>query len=103
MWSPFQRGLTARNDVNSERHCEERSNLYTYLTIPEFLHEKSNNCGIKFPKDIDLNELVEIFCLYVEDYYYEWLKAHAKSFFTVGSDGIDWDIVRDRMKKYQVK
>ena len=23
-----------RNDVNSERHCEERSNLYTYLTIP---------------------------------------------------------------------
>jgi len=50
-----------------------------------------------------LNELVEIFCLYVEDYYYEWLKDNAKSFFTVGSNGIDWDIVRDRMKKYQVK
>ena len=69
----------------------------------EFLQEQINDWEIELPKGIDLNELVEVFCLYVEDDYYEWLKDNSKSFFTVGSDGIDWNIVRTRMKKFQLK
>ncbi len=71
--------------------------------VKEFLENKFSDWELELPQGIDFNELVEAFCLYVEDDYYEWLKNNANSFFTVGSNGIDWDDVRNRIEKYKVK
>ena len=41
--------------------------------------------GIDIPEDISKKQLVEAFCQYVEDDYYEWLKDNFKSFFDHGN------------------
>ncbi|MDI6803348.1 MAG: hypothetical protein QME58_05815 [Bacteroidota bacterium] len=71
--------------------------------VKEFLEKKASDWAIEIPNDINFDELVETFCLYTEDDYYEWLKDNAKSFFTVGQDGIDWDTVKKRIKRYLEK
>jgi len=48
------------------------------------------------PQDIDKNKLVEAFCDYVEDDYYEWLKDNFKSFFDHGDP--DWKWIRERIE-----
>jgi len=67
--------------------------------IKKFLQDKLSDWKVEIPNDIDLKELVEVFCLYAENDYYEWLKDNAKSFFAVGTDGIVWDLIRERMKR----
>jgi hypothetical protein len=47
--------------------------------IREFLNEELKETEI--PNDIFKEVLVETFCKYVEDDYYEWLKDNFKSFF----------------------
>ena len=51
---------------------------------------------MEMPEDIDKEKLVEAFCQYVEDDYYEWLKDNFKSFFDHGDP--DWKRVRERIE-----
>jgi hypothetical protein len=59
--------------------------------IREFLDEELEEMDI--PKDITGEVLVEAFCKYVEDDYYEWLKDNFKSFFNYRKP--DWQWVRE--------
>jgi hypothetical protein len=61
--------------------------------IEEFL-----DCRLKdweIPEDIPKEALVEAFCQYTEDDYYEWLKDNFKSFFNHGDP--DWEWIRGRL------
>ncbi len=53
---------------------------------------------LEIPDDISKNDLVEAFCLYTEDDYYEWLKDNFKSFFNHYSP--DWDWIREKINSY---
>jgi hypothetical protein len=66
--------------------------------VKEFLDWEFEDLELELPKDIDKDTLVETFCRYVEDDYYEWLKDNAKSFFNHGDP--DWGWVRGRVKNY---
>jgi hypothetical protein len=63
--------------------------------VREFLNDKLEASGIEVPEDIHGDVLVETFCKYVEDDYYEWLKDNFKSFFEHGDP--DWDWIKDRI------
>ena len=65
--------------------------------VEEFLEEKFKEDKMKVPQDIKMTDLVETFCLYIEDDYYQWLKDNFKSFF--GS--LDWDWIRGRIGHYK--
>jgi hypothetical protein len=64
--------------------------------VKEFLDERLEDLEIAIPKDITGDVLVETFCKYVEDDYYEWLKDNFKSFFNHGDP--DWVWIRNRIK-----
>ena len=64
--------------------------------VREFLDEELSEAEI--PEDISKEELVETFCKYIEDDYYEWLKDNFKSFLNSGNP--DWQGIRERIKKY---
>ena len=66
--------------------------------IEEFLDNQLDRIHLQIPSDISKSELVETFCLYTEDDYYEWLKDNFKSFFNHLEP--DWDWIRDKIKKY---
>ena len=51
--------------------------------------------GLEIPEDISKEALVEAFCQYTEDDYYEWLKDNFKSFFNHGDP--DWEWLRGRL------
>jgi len=63
--------------------------------VREFLGEEFEEMDI--PKDITEKALLEAFCKYIEDDYYEWLKDNFKSFFNCGKP--DWQWIRQRIKK----
>jgi len=65
--------------------------------VREFLDEELKE--IEIPEDIFKEVLVETFCKYVEDDYYEWLKDNFKSFFNSGNP--DWQWTRARIKKHR--
>jgi hypothetical protein len=65
--------------------------------VEEFLDCRFEEQGIETPDDIPKEQLVEAFCQYVEDDYYEWLKDNFKSFF--GDGEIDWDWIRQRIRR----
>jgi len=52
--------------------------------------------GIDIPENIPKEQLVEAFCQYIEDDYYEWLKDNFKSFFDHGEP--DWEWIRKKIK-----
>jgi len=52
----------------------------------------------EIPDDISKEALVDTFCKYIEDDYYEWLKDNFKSFFNYGKP--DWYWIRERIKKH---
>ena len=58
--------------------------------VKEFLDDKLEDMEV--PKDISKDALVEVFCQYTEDDYYEWLKDNFKSFFNHGDP--DWEWIR---------
>ena len=66
--------------------------------VEEFLDCEFEDMELKIPKDIPKEQLVEAFCQYVEDDYYEWLKDNFKSFFNHGEP--DWEWIRARMRSY---
>jgi len=65
--------------------------------VQEFLEERFEENEIQIPKEIKTNDLIEAFCLYTEDDYYEWLKDNYKSFF----EGLDWNLIKERMEHYK--
>ncbi len=64
--------------------------------VEEFLDCKFKELKIKIPRDIKKEALVEAFCQYIEDDYYEWLKDNFKSFFEHGET--DWEWIRGKIK-----
>jgi len=65
--------------------------------VKEFLEDKLEE--IEIPKDISMEALVETFCRYVEDDYYEWLKENYQSFFQpLPEKGIDWDWIKMKIQ-----
>ena len=62
----------------------------------EFLDWEFEDWDLEIPEDISKDALVEAFCQYTEDDYYEWLKDNFKSFFDHGNP--DWDWIRGRIK-----
>jgi hypothetical protein len=67
------------------------------VVIKEFLKEELE--GVKIPSDICIDNLVETFCKYTEDDYYDWLKDNFNSFFDDGSP--DWNLIREKIERYQ--
>ncbi|MCD6472756.1 hypothetical protein J7K55_06500 [Candidatus Aerophobetes bacterium] len=66
--------------------------------IKEYLDEEFEEMSIKTPKDIPGHILVETFCKYTENDYYEWLKDNFNSFFNHGNP--DWNWIKERIKQY---
>lgn len=66
--------------------------------VEDFIDEELEDTDIEIPADIPKSTLIETFCLYTEDDYYEWLKDNFKSFFEHGDP--DWDWIRNRIKYY---
>jgi len=64
--------------------------------VKEFMNEEFSERDIEIPDDISEDVLVETFCKYVENDYYEWLKDNFNSFF----DEREWDWIRDRIEQY---
>jgi len=65
--------------------------------VENFLFEKLEETGIVVPKSVDKKKLVEAFCRFTEDDYYEWLKDNFKSFFNHGNP--DWNWIREMIRK----
>lgn len=63
--------------------------------VRKFLEEELKEGEI--PNDIFKEVIVEAFCKYAKDDYYEWLKDNFKSFFNCGNH--DWQWTRERIKK----
>ncbi|MEW6456869.1 MAG: hypothetical protein AB1410_09195 [Acidobacteriota bacterium] len=67
--------------------------------VKEFLEEELE--GIEIPEDISFDNLVEAFCRYTEDNYYEWLKDNPQSFFHSLPEGkTDWNWIRGRIRDH---
>lgn len=62
--------------------------------IKGFLEE--NLAEIKIPKNVSKKNLLQAFCNYVEDDYYEWLSDNYKTFFNHGHP--DWSWIKERIK-----
>jgi len=60
--------------------------------VEQFLGWEFEEGDWEIPEDVSKEALVEAFCQYVEDDYYEWLKDNFKSFFDHGNP--DWDWIR---------
>ena len=73
----------------------QRRNMLDRAVVEEFLDCEFENIELKIPKNIQKEKLVEAFCQYVEDDYYEWLKDNFKSFFNHGNP--DWKWIRERI------
>ena len=69
--------------------------------VKEFLLEEMSEAGIYVPKRIIKRELVEAFCRFTEEDYYEWLKDNFKSFFNHGNP--DWDWIEKYLQKWTDK
>ncbi len=64
--------------------------------VEEFIDGKFEDGDWEIPEDIPKDTLVEAFCQYTEDDYYEWLKDNFKSFFD--HENPDWDWIREKIK-----
>ena len=78
------------------RFVEGRQKMLDRDDVEEFLDCKLKELEIEIPKDISKEQLVEAFCQYVEDDYYEWLKDNFKSFFEHGEP--DWEWIREKIR-----
>lgn len=67
--------------------------------VKEFLEEKLE--GVEIPKDISFYELLEMFCKYCEDDTQEWLKDNFRSLFPYSEGDLNWENIREKIKKYK--
>ncbi len=51
--------------------------------LKEFLED--NLAEIKIPKNISKENLLQAFCNYIENDYYDWLNGNFKTFFNYGN------------------
>lgn len=63
--------------------------------VESFLLEELRDAEIQIPRDIDENKLVEAFCTFTEEDYYEWLKDNFKSFFNHWNP--DWEWIKEKI------
>jgi len=68
------------------------------VVVEELLDDKFEDLELELPDDIEKEALVEAFCQYVEDDYYEWVKDNFRSFFNHGDP--DWDWIKGRIEHY---
>lgn len=66
--------------------------------VEEFLDGEFEEGDLEIPDGVQKDDLVEAFCHYTEDDYYEWLRDNLKSFFNHGNP--DWDWIKERIKIY---
>ena len=67
--------------------------------VKEFLEEELED--IEIPKSISMQDLVETFCKYTENDYYEWLKDNFESFFGNDDSGEpNWKWIKKQIQKY---
>ena len=64
--------------------------------IEELLDWEFEGLDLVIPEDIPKETLVEAFCQYTEDDYYEWLKDNFRSFFDHGNP--DWNRIIEKIK-----
>ena len=64
--------------------------------VEEFLDCEFAEGDWEIPEDISKEALIEAFCQYTEDDYYEWLKDNFKSFFDHGNP--DWGWISKQIK-----
>ncbi len=67
--------------------------------VEEFLNWEFEDGDWEIPDGISKDDLVEAFCQYTEDDYYEWLKDNFKSFFDHGNP--DWDRIKNKIKSHE--
>lgn len=67
------------------------------LVVADFLKEELKEQEIELPRGMTFKKLVETFCQYTEDDYFEWLKDNYKSFFNHGIP--NWKWVKWQMQK----
>ncbi len=70
--------------------------MLNHKVVKDFLSWEFENLKMEMPRDISEDVLVETFCKYVEDDYYEWLKDNFKSFFDHGNP--NWNWIRGRIE-----
>ena len=64
--------------------------------VEEFLDSEFEDMELEIPEDIPKEQLLEAFCQYIEDDYYQRLKDSFKSFFDHGEP--DWEWIRKKIK-----
>ena len=64
--------------------------------IKQFLDCEFEDLELEIPGAIPRDALVEAFCQYTEDDYYEWIKDNFKSFFGHGNP--DWNWIRKKVR-----
>jgi hypothetical protein len=69
--------------------------------VEEFLLEELKDAESRIPRGINKKALVEAFCKFTEDDYYEWLKDNFASFFNHGNP--DWPWIKKYMKEHNDK
>ena len=67
--------------------------------VEEFLDWEFEEGDWEIPEDISKDALIEVFCQYTEDDYYEWLKDNFKSFFNHGNP--DWKWIREKINSHE--
>lgn len=74
----------------------EEVKMLDRAAVEEFLEAEFEDYGLEIPRDISKEMLVEAFCQYVENDYYEWLKDNFKPFFNHGKP--DWEWIRKKIE-----
>lgn len=67
--------------------------------VKDFLLEEFKETNLRTPKSIKIQELVETFCQFTEDDYYEWLKDNFSTFFNHGNP--DWDWIKEYLANHK--
>ena len=64
--------------------------------VEEFLASEFEDGDWEIPGDISKDALVEAFCQYAEEDYYEWLKDNLRSFFDHGNPA--WNQIIEKIR-----
>ena len=63
--------------------------------VEEFLESELEYLELEIPHDVPKSALVDAFCEYIADGYYEWLRENFTSFFNDGDP--DWDWIKEQI------
>ena len=78
------------------------SSMLDREVVKEFVLERlKEKPSIPIPKSINKEELVEAFCQFTEDDYYEWLKDNFSTFFNHWNP--DWVWIKNYIEEHKGK